>query len=46
MAIYEKLCPDCQTEMRRVCTLSEGDEEGRGYSTLYQCPKCKTVEEF
>jgi hypothetical protein len=40
---FDHPCPDCATEMEYVRLLNEGDEEGRGSQTLYQCPKCKTV---
>jgi hypothetical protein len=36
-------CPDCKGPMDYVCTLDAGDEEGRGWTALYQCPKCKRV---
>ena len=36
-------CPDCGAEMRYVCTVDMGDEEGRGSESLYQCPECKTI---
>lgn len=38
-------CPDCKTRMEYVCGLEQGDEEARGSTSLYQCPKCKTVRE-
>jgi len=37
---------DALVEMDYVCTIDGGDEEGRGYTALYQCPVCKTVKVF
>lgn len=37
------LCPDCGAETEFIVNLTEGDEDGRFITCLYQCPKCKTI---
>ena len=49
-SFLKSCCPDClkrgdEVEMGYICALAQGDEEARGSTSLYQCPKCKTVDE-
>jgi hypothetical protein len=37
-------CPKCRVLMEWKGTIALGDEEGRGGTDLYQCPKCMNVE--
>jgi hypothetical protein len=40
-----RLCPNYpRVPMDRKGTVESGNEEGRGGTTLYQCPQCKNVE--
>lgn len=47
----KRCCPEClvvsgeEFVLRYVCALQSGDEEARGSSSLYQCPRCKFVVE-
>jgi hypothetical protein len=41
----EHACPNCPWIMEYVCRLSDGTSQSCGTS-LYQCPKCKTVKEL